>query len=438
MLRLSRLALIALSVAVMAFFLPEIYWKALDRKVDIPFILYSAVIGEFMFRSSDDYGQASFEDESGNEYSRIEFEKRLPFFYHRDLQKWGELPEEVGGLAVDAEMIRDNLQVVRIEPDDLHRPQIDLYPLFESESIFSGLEYPEEMFRIGERMEFTNARTNRVNEELSVAFSAELEKQGFRFPAATISGNPTTRKPFDEGYFVEDSAGRLFHVKMVQGEPFCRDTGIAPEAGIRYLGIREHARKEFYGTLITGDGGIYLVSYDGYRLVRLPAEHYDPDAMSFQLLTDPINRTLIYKDTAEGDMVYCVLTNRDYKAVKTYEHPIERDRPPAAEYLSGILFPFSITSASPKSEYVLFDLEFSGLTSLAGLLASLAVLAAVRRAQSSRLRHCWVDLAVVALTGFYGLVAATIIVGREPPDPRLPACTLTPSPPRPAAPSARR
>jgi len=425
MLRLSRLALILLSVAVMAFFLPGIYWKAFDKKVDMPFILYSAITGEFMFRSSDDYGQTAFRDESGNEYSRIEFEKRLPFFYYRDLQKWGELPEEVGGMEVDVEMIRDNMQAVRIDPDYLHRPQIDLYPLFESESMFSGLEYPAEMFRIGERMEFIDAASNRINEKLSAAFTAKIEEEGFRFPAASIYGNPTTRKSFDEGYFVEDASGRLFHVKMIQGEPFCRDTGIAPETGIRYAAIREHARREFYGILITGDGGIHLISYDDYGLIRLPAEHYDPDTMSFQLLTDPINRSMIYKDSTEGDRVYCVLTDRDYQTVKTYEFPLDRNRVPTAKIMSQLLFPFAIENASSRSDYVRFDVAFNGLGALAGILASLAALVVIRKVQKVRIRGCWIDLIAVALTGLYGLLAASLIVGREPPDPRGARTALT-------------
>jgi hypothetical protein len=422
----------------MAFYLPELFWKAFDKKVHMPFILYSAVIddeveggtatgilpsgetasGGFMFRRSDDFGQASYKDEYGNEYTKVEFEKRLPFFYHRDLQKWDELPDEVCGVKVDAEMIRDNLQVTRIEPDYLHRPQIDLYPLFEAESIFTGLEYPAEMFRVEERMEFIDAASNSVNEKLSAAFTEKLVQTGFRFPAASIWGNPTTRKPFDEGYFIEDAGGRVFQVKMIKGEPFCRDTGIAPESGIRHIAIREHARREYHGTLITGDGRIHLISCDDFRLITLPVEHYDPDTHSFQLLTDPINRTLIYKDSAEGDRIYCVLTDRDYLALKTYEFPLDRDRVPTAAVMSKLLFPFSIEKASSKSDYVLFNLKLNGLGALAGLLASLAVLVIVRKMQRVRIGDCWVDLIAVALTGLYGLLAATLIVGREPPDPR--------------------
>ena len=152
--------------------------------------------------------------------------------------------------------------------------------------------------------------------------------------------------------------------------------------------------------------------------MSLPVEHYDPDTMSFQLLTDPINRTLIYKDTSEGDRVYCVLTDREYRALKTHEYPLDRDRAPFATVMSKLFLPFSIRKASTKSDYVLFDLELNGAGALAGLLVSLAVLVMVRRLQKVRIRDCWIDIVSVALTGFYGLLAATLIVGRKPPDPR--------------------
>ena len=60
-------------------------------------------------------------------------------------------------------------------------------------------------------MEFIVARTNKINEEKSQLFTEALTAEGFIFPADIIAGLPTTRKSHDEGYFITDSEGTLFH-----------------------------------------------------------------------------------------------------------------------------------------------------------------------------------------------------------------------------------
>ncbi|MFP4348359.1 MAG: DUF4857 domain-containing protein [Thermodesulfobacteriota bacterium] len=39
-------------------------------------------------------------------------------------------------------------------------------------------------------------------------------------------------------------------------------------------------------------------SYDGYRLIRLPIDTYDPDRMDFKLLINPLYRTAVWSDEA--------------------------------------------------------------------------------------------------------------------------------------------
>lgn len=421
MTRLSRIFIIVLAVGVMAAYLPDLFWKALDRKVHRPYILYSAENDHFIYRVSDGFGHTFYRDEHGGEYDRIAFEKMAPFFYSSDLNKWGELPEEVCGVYVDMSIIRHHRQFLVVRPYYLHTPQIDLFPLFESQSQFARLEFPPEMFRLDSRMEFIDAASNTVNEQLSAKFTDALAGAGFTFPARYLAGNPTTRKAFDEGYFAVDDAGRIFHIKKVEGEPWIRDTGLAPESGVRYIQVKENGLREFYGWMITGDGDIHLITYEDYALVTLPVPGYAPDRMTIQLWTDPLNRTLTYYDVDE-DVIHVVTTDRKYDVVRTYDYQLERSRTEASETLAGILFPFDIVTESSKTDYVLFDLELGGLLALAGIAASLVLLALLRfrfrdsgRDRSpAGLKNSWIDFIIVALTGFYGLVSV-IVIGREPP-----------------------
>jgi len=415
MLRLSRIILIVLVIVVMASFLPGFFWKAFDKKVNTPMILYSVVRDEFVYRQSDEYGKVVFRDESGNDYDRIAYENLLPFFYYRDLHKWGTLPEKTNGQKVDFDICRNSYQSLRVVPDYLHRPGIDIYPLYESQSVFSSLEEPLEMFRLTDRMEFITASTNKVNEDLSSQFTKALETVGFVFPRKYIAGNPTTRKPFDEGYFVVDDNDVLFHVKMVEGKPLCVNTKLRPESGIRYISIRENSRKEFYGVLITGDNNVNLISYDQYKLIKLPLDGFDPDTMTMMMVADLLNRTFIYKER-EGDKIHCVLTDLDYKVQRTYTYPIDRGRVEFVKALSQGLFPFTIETKSANSDYILFDFQLSGLSALAGVLAALIIFALVRMSRSIKLKDSWIDWFIVLITGPYGLIAV-LIVGKEPSSP---------------------
>ena len=412
MIRLSRTVILLLVVAVSAFVLPALYWQAMDQKVHRPFILYSAILDRFMTRTSDDFGQTTHADETGKEYDRIEFEKLTPFFNFRNLMKWDLLPVEVKGSSFDHDMIRANMQVLRLDPDDLQTPQIDLYPLYESASMFAQLENPPDMFRLTDSMVFIVAKTNEVDEEKSALFTSALKGEGFQFPARYLAGNPTTRKAFDEGYLAVDSSGTLFHIKMVEGQPWCVNTGVTPTAGVRLMRLSENSRREFYGTLISGDDKAYLISYDGYRLIPLPTDGYEPDRMGLQLYADPLNRTIIFKDL-DDDLVHCVLTDRDYNAVKTWDCPVERADLQLATAVGELLFPFRFENSHYTSDYVLFNVEFGGKLALLGIVLSLLALALIRRIRSVRPSASWVDWIIVALTGFLGLIAV-IIVGREP------------------------
>lgn len=412
MIRLSRISIILLGVIVMAVYVPDLFWKAFEKKVSRPFILYSAPLDEFVWRLSDKFKEAEYRDESGRTYDRIGYEKVLPFTYYRDLLKWGELPEEVRGVKIDHDVIRENYQHLRITADALHTPQIELYPLFESRSMFSRIEYPAELFRITSRMEFIDASTNRIDEELSAAFTAALREEGFVFPAGLIAGNATDRKPFDEGYFVTDARGSLFHIKLVEGKPWCLCTGLTSASGVRYITVRENPRKEFYGMLIAGDGKIHLLSYDDYALIPLPVPGYDPDRMTIQMFADPINRTFIYSDSEE-DVIHCVATDRNYEVVRTFECTIPTDTNSGVETLSRLLFPFHIATSNPKTDYVLFDVEIGDPLALIGIAISLLILAAVRVRRRAPFHSCWIDFVLVALTGVFGL-AAVLVVGREP------------------------
>ncbi len=405
--KISRYVFIVLFILAAAVYLPGIYWKVAGKSANSASLYFSPVINEFVGTRSSRTGDSEYFDVQGKTYTLMEYEKLLPFLFYYDLDKWNVLPKEIQGVPIDISYIRRNVQYLMFAPSELHTPMIRLFPLFESKSDFTRLTLPEEVFRINERMEFINTRSNAINEPLTTAFTEALQAAGFVFPAGIIAGNPTTRKQFDEGYFIVDAAGYVFHVKMVKGQPFCQRTAINPDLGVRHIVISENSRREFYGYLIDKSNNVYLIMYDNYSLTRLPLEHFNPDEMKMRFIADPIFRTISYYNR---EKVYGVVTDLNYNLTDScHIDLIPFEKTPAGK-IGKSLFPFKIETESNLSDYKCFRLVLNGNLGLISLFTSLLIFFLIRAIKGKeKLRDNPLDLLIVALTGIYGLLAVLII-----------------------------
>ncbi|SHJ92529.1 protein of unknown function [Desulfatibacillum alkenivorans DSM 16219] len=411
MLRFSRLALCAVFILTLAYVLPNAYWKAFGKFENRPFFLYSIMLDKFVYSITDEHFQTKYLDEEGKEYSRREYNENLPFFYYNNLVRWETIPKFITDLGISSAAIRQERQFEKIRPSSFDAPQIDLYPLFESESEFSGLDMPDSMFRISDRMEFITARTNQVDEEASEKYTKALKGAGFAFPATHIAGNPTTRKAYDRGYMVLDSANTLFHIKQVKGEPFVRNTGLKPELGVKYLDVVENMAREFMAVMVNGKNEIILIAPEDYSTRVLPVTGYEPERMTFYFIGDPLNRNLMltWKDEETHTFNYrCLLTDREYYVERVFEKVLERDATAGLHKTADLLFPFVLKTEKPSSSYVAADLEISGVSAFVGIGLCLALLFGIRFRQPNTVDK-WFDLGIVAFTGIFGLLAVTAV-----------------------------
>lgn len=95
---------------------------------------------------------------------------------------------------------------------------------------------------------------NSPDPEKSAAFTRALTDAGFAFPASLSSGNPTHRKEFDEGYLLTDAEGRLYQLKMVDGQPEVRHFPAADTLALTYISIVEVSDHSVLGYLSDTDG----------------------------------------------------------------------------------------------------------------------------------------------------------------------------------------
>lgn len=403
--RIARLALVVLLILVFAWTAPHYYWKTFDVSIRPPRVAFSPVTDQFMLMRPENKS-VRYMDVKGKEYTREEYERLLPLASYRQLAATGQMPDSLRGELLDLHEIQRNNLFTRIMPADIGMPEIPLFPLLESRSGRVKLEMPAEFFRITDRMEFIDAASNAVREDLSALFTDTLRARGFRFPARQIAGNPTTRKAFDEGYFVVDDAGVVFHIKMVRGEPFCVRTDIPSTPAIRRMFIAETSLRESYGLLVAADGSVSLISYDNYRLIRLPLEGYDPATCALFFNGDLFFRTI----TVQGEgWLTTVVTDRDYRVVDTYREEWQTRTDKTVGTVAAALFPFAIHLMDGDSAFVDLYTTLGSVHALWVILLSIVLLFVSLRVRGLRPGNHLPDIILVAVSGIFGLVAVHMI-----------------------------
>lgn len=402
---LIRIAMMLVIVLVAAIYIPDFYWKANKYEANKTNVYYSPVSKSFVLLKSDVRGVV-YTDPQGKIYSRDDFEQLVPFLNFRQLMATGKMPDSLNGIAIIPKEINKNNIQFRINPLGINSRPLQLYPLIESKSGRVRLELPPDYFRITERMEFVTSLTNEINEEKSELFTNALKKQGFKFPSKFIYGNPSTKKLFDEGYFVIDDENSVFHIKMVKGKPFCKKTKIPADLEIAYMAINETELREFYGMIATKKNEAYLISYKNYELIKLPVEGYNHQDHTLLLRGDLFYRTIVLSNESG---LKAVITDRNYNVIDKYSETKPTKEEKLAGTIAAYLFPFTIETEKATTPFINFYFNFSGVRSLIITFVMLAVsFLYLRRKNLSPLKVAPYYV-LVLLTGVYGFIALLII-----------------------------
>lgn len=382
--------------------IPLLVKKATFTPDAYPFVYYSSVLDKIALI---DYKNKEFPmtDLDGKKYTTAEFDTLMPLLNFRQLMSDGRLPDSLKGVEITPQIIRSKNVVYRYLPKSVATPTVDLYFLFESMPKRVGLTMPNDAFRIKNGIEFVDMETNTINREKSERFGKELTKRGYQYPTQWAIGNPNTRKPYDEGYFCLDAKGDLFHIKMVNGRPFVRDTEAGKQIDIASFAIQEVADKRYYGYLFSKQGDIYILeSNEGkYRPVKL-------DIPSINLEKDLV--------TVMGNLFYWTVSiahekSRDYYVLNTGDlKQIDSYRIEASENMwdktSKWLFPYTLSFESSLSDYIYPRAQFLGFYGFAfNILLAILSIFVVRVNGKKQL----FNVGFVALTGVAGLIGLLLI-----------------------------
>jgi hypothetical protein len=401
MIRLSRYILIVTGIIV-AFAIPKLYWTIFEKVPVNPTVFYSCTLNDFIILGSEKTGPGERMDGEGKSLTLAEYEKNMPLMFFRQLMTDGNMPDSINGVGMEPMVINKANSFYRYTPRKINTPVPSLYPMLESQSGKVNLAMPDDYFRIGKRMEFIVAKTNKVDEVKSKLFTDALEEEGFIFPADLIAGIPTTRKSKDEGYFVTDSKEQLFHIKMVKGEPYAAKIETPDDLGIVYIECVDLRNSEYYCFLFTKSNGIYLVMDEVYDLQRIPVEGIDPYTQEIRINGDIFNKCI----TVEGDnWLKATAIDDMYEIVDRYEEAWQGKYERSDGKILSALVPFEISLTSPNSAFIKFNLKMSpGFLWIITNLVALAFAVFIFIRKKMPIRDNIADIVITALAGIYGLI----------------------------------
>jgi len=409
----------ALIILVSAIYLPMLYDKMFTDPVGKTHLFYSPVSHDFILKEKmvgkvpeaakgmalDHHSNLAYIKADGTYVPRKAFERHLPFIFYKNMEIWGLLPITLDGRTFNKNTIKAERRVLELKARDLvgRSPGVPFFPLLESNPGQARLVFPEDRFRMTDTaMEFIYADTNTLDTVLTKMYTITLKKKGFKFPARSVNGKFTVLKPFDEGVFIVDHDYRVFHIKRVDDKPFIRQTPISPALKTRAIKVSENKQKKYYGLALAGDGRIFLLGYDNYRLTPIPLTGYDPDRMDLKLIFNPLYCTAVYSDDTT---IRAVAMDKNFTPVKTFKHTMSRATVTTAARIRDMLFPFILKiGPTQQSGYVTARVLPGSLGSLTGMgLCTLLFVAGTKIITGAwpRARR----IITVALTGLYGLAA---------------------------------
>lgn len=321
MIRFSKILLGITILLLLIWQLPWCYRFFASKPQRSPFTMYSSVINDFAITQPAGDGKGlERTDLSGRRYTEAQFDSILPMFYYRQLLSDNRLPDSINGTAINPRIIQTENFNYRHSPEDINAPSIGLYPLLESMSGRVDLQMPDDVFRItGTGIEFIDIETNSLKGAKSKLFTEAMSKKGFRFPATRISGNPTTRKEYDEGYIMLDAEHRLFHLKQVKGKPYVRHIELPEGLNPKYIFITEFRNKKTLGFLTDNGNHFYVLENKTYDVKKVDIPSFNPETDALVILGNMFDWTVRVAST-DADKYYAVDAN-DYSQIKstTYE-----------------------------------------------------------------------------------------------------------------------
>ncbi len=301
---------IVVTIGLLLWILPWLYTLLTPVEKGETFIYYSPLLDDFITRQD-----GNFVDMQGNCYTQQQTDSLLPYFFYRQLLSEQRLPDSLFGQPMDTKLLRREQFTFKTSPAQLNKPRVPLYELFDSQSGRVDLQMPEDVFRLTDTgIEFITAQTNTVNRDKSQMFTSVLLAHGFHFPAKLIWGNPSARRPYDNGFLLTDSNNQLFNLRMAKGSPVVFNIplpdGVLPIA----LFTTEYDNFRNIGFLVDDQYRLYVINRQTLHLQQIAIPEYNPQQMQILIMGNMHDWTVrLYTAT---DTRYYAIDATDYSLIR--------------------------------------------------------------------------------------------------------------------------
>lgn len=401
--------MVVLTTFLSMWILPALVKKMTDGAKNYPFVYYSSVLKELCVMDFI-HNSETFTDIKGNVYPRADYDSLLPLLNFRQLMMNGTLPDTLEGQAVEPKTIRMQQFVYRFYPAKVNSPQPEMGVLLEAMPKRLNLTLPGDYFRMDNEITFIDASTNEVNTDKSERFTKEMVRKGFAFPVKHFWGDPTTRKPYEEGYFCLDSKGQLYHLKMVNGRPFVKNTQLGDVLDISWFFMHEVSDKRYYGYLFGSKGELGILESTeegGYRFRQLDIPMVDIQKDDITIMGNMLYWTVRITHSDSAD--FYALKSNTLKQVSSYH--MERSHT-LWDKVSEWLFICSVSPTSTTNSYVSF--YFSQISWKAFILnAIIAIFFFFCNKKTISLRRKCYASVYLLVTGLIGLASLFFLVPKD-------------------------
>lgn len=348
MLKIIKTGVVVLACGLLSWLLPWLLAFMTASPSWHPFTLYSCIVHSFAQLDYDCHGKVFGRDFNGNRYTERQIDSIMPLFYYRQLAAEGRFPSEIEGVKVTPQDAERTGFIFRTTPSEINRPRTGLYQILESRPRRLEFESPTDVFRItGHAMEFVDMATNTVNADKSRRFTAALQEAGFRFPARLVSGNASTQKEYDNGYFLKDDSGQIFHLLQIDGRPQVHRIALPDSLEITHIFVTEFADRRHLAFMSDSRQRFHALRAGDYSLHEVSVGPFDAANDALMIIGDMFYWTVTLQ--RDHDERLMAINARDYSLVDSYTPPAETT---TAERVGKYLFPTALSFTSAKDAFV--------------------------------------------------------------------------------------
>lgn len=297
-------------VILLVWVLPWLYNLITLEAFQTPFTLYSCTLHDFTSLSRSEGKEFQFIDTKGN----VHGDEAQPMFYASILASRGTLPDSLEGRRITLEEIERNAIIASADPKDFNRTVPPVYLLMESVPERLELQDPEDALVSRSRsIDVIRMSTNTIRKDKTALLNQALIENSFVFPARLFSGNPSSRKEYDEGYLVTDAEDKLYQIKQVNDTITVRHFPSANGLGIQFILITEFENRATLAYLVDRDNTLHILRPDGDLIST--AVTYVPQKEDLLVVGDLFYYTV--KTSTDSGERYWALRSSDFSLVDT-------------------------------------------------------------------------------------------------------------------------